>query len=319
MISKSVFDNARELLSQGDTGQALDNLIAALEGSGGQPEALRTLRVVEANYNTARQKEQKGILSFPDAQRAYSQANDAILGVLDDLAAGRKPVASAPVSRRVWFVGGGALLLVGVLLGWWLMRPPADVALKKTDSKEPACPTFEPQKFRVMLLPFQKLGGADSRPAASIQTRIRDLTARNDLPTDVEILLDKKFEESTPDIEEARRLGKQCEADLVVWGQYEGFGGDSVAVDVRYVFTEMPEWAGRTEFQGFRGVAALQSGKSEALRSLDDAIFSLCSAMAIHAGRLELAEKWMGKLTKPVQGDNEMKEISKEIKARMRG
>jgi hypothetical protein len=318
MIPKSVFDAARELLSQSNTGEALDGLIAALEAAGDQPEALRTLRVVEANYNAARQKEQRGLLPFADAQRAYSQANDAILGVLDDLAAGRKPSAPASASRKVWFVGGGALLLAGILLGLWLMRPKAaDVG--KPAPQGPECPTFEPQKFRVMLLPFQKLGGADSKPAASIQTRIRDLTERNNLPTDVEILLDKKFEENTPDLDEARRLGERCAADVVVWGQYEGFGNDSVAVAVRYVFTQKPEWAGRTEFQGFRGVAALQSSDNEALRSLDDAIFSLCSAMAIHAGRLELAEKWIGKLAKPVRQDGQMKEISKEIKTRMGG
>lgn len=69
MISHPIFDSVRQLLSQGDTGQALQILLSFLEKDGSRPDVLRILRVVEANYNATRQQEIKGILEFSDARR----------------------------------------------------------------------------------------------------------------------------------------------------------------------------------------------------------------------------------------------------------
>ena len=64
MNSNPVFNSVQQLLSQGDTGQALQVLIAFLEKDASRPDILRTLRVVEANYTAARQQEIKGIIGF---------------------------------------------------------------------------------------------------------------------------------------------------------------------------------------------------------------------------------------------------------------
>lgn len=86
-----VFDSARELLSQGDTAKALKALIAHLEKSGSQPDYLRSLRLIEANFNTVRQQEIKGILDFSEAKREYARTNDALLTIMEALQSGKIP------------------------------------------------------------------------------------------------------------------------------------------------------------------------------------------------------------------------------------
>lgn len=80
MPAHAIFESVRQQLQQGETGGALDTLIKYLESEGKQTELLRTLRVVQANYNAAKQQELKGILAFQEAQREYSKVNDALLG-----------------------------------------------------------------------------------------------------------------------------------------------------------------------------------------------------------------------------------------------
>src|SRR6218665_2592732 len=101
----------RALLRQGDTGSALETLRLFLEENSRRfPDALRTLQVLQANYAAARQQEQKGILSFQEAQREYSRINDALLTVADDLENGRSRGVSPGQTRRrrTWLILGAA-------------------------------------------------------------------------------------------------------------------------------------------------------------------------------------------------------------------
>lgn len=99
----------REHLRRGETGEALRALIALLEPDKRyRNNLLRIARLNEADYNAVRQKELKGLLSFPEAQREYARLNDALLAVLDDLEEGRVPAdTAAPGKRRYqpWIVG----------------------------------------------------------------------------------------------------------------------------------------------------------------------------------------------------------------------
>jgi len=315
MDINSIIESTRDLLRQGETGKALQTLLGFLEKDPRYADAARTLQVVEANYNAARQQEIKGILSFQDAQRQYSQVNDALLSSLDALAAGRAPrVMSAQKNSYVpWVIGGVAVLLLGLLLGLWLTRRGSDKPAQAQVDAEVTCPKFDPKDFKIMLLPFQNLGNEVARPELAIQTRIRDLTGRNSLNADIEVLADKRFEDNTPDIDAAAALGKQCEADLVIWGQYDR-SKDSINVDVRYVFTKGAIRSGIVGSRVLNSVAAIKSGRM--LRDLDDAILSLCGLVALHNGKPDLAVKWMEKIKKPNEGDKKVMEKLDELMER---
>ena len=322
MNSNPVFNSVQQLLSQGDTGQALQVLIAFLEKDASRPDILRTLRVVEANYNAARQQEIKGILEFSEAQREYAKSNDALLSVLEDLASGRKPSQGLSGtgdggSRNPllpWLIGGGILVVLGIVAGLWFSRakrPKTNPgqAIEQAKVNGPQCPNFRSAGFKVLVLEFQKLSGDDSNPALGIQTRIRDLTTRNNVDTDVEILSANQFGNNTPDLREASGLGKNCQADMIIWGQYEQ-ANQSLEVDIRYAFTN-PDWPPGAAIQKFKNVSELKADRMK-ITNLDEAVFRLCTAMALRENRLDLAEKWLNKIQNPTAREQKWKEMIKK-------
>jgi hypothetical protein len=311
-----IFESVRQHLQQGETGAALQTMITYLETEGKQTELLRTLRVVQASYNNAKQQELKGILAFQEAQREYSKVNDTLFTALDDLSAGRPTHTSVPGMgghrQMPWrWIGGGALLVAAVA-AFFIFRNPGHPTPAASSAGKP-CPEFRPADYRIMLIPFVNLSGDTLiRPSISIQMRIRQLTKNNNMSTDVEILPGHTTE--LPDFVRAEQKGKECNADLVVWGQFEKVD-DSLQVDVHYVFTKGDMISGHTDFQPFKSLSALQkSGKSSGLRSLDDAVLSLCSIMAVHAGRPEVAEKWLGKIKDTSEKDDSLIQAISQVK-----
>ncbi len=313
MPTHPIFETVRQHLQQGETGAALQTMITYLEAEGKQEELLRTLRVVQANYNAAKQQELKGILAFQEAQREYSKVNDALLSTIDDLSAGRptRTTVHPALNRNRWIIGGAALLVVAVVAAIMIFRKPkiADPVAGQGEESGVKCPQFRPADYRIMLIPFISLNDQVARPAVSIQMRIRDLTRKNNISADVEIADGHTMATSLPDFARAKKKGDQCNANVVIWGQYEKVG-DSIMVDVHYVFTEGSKVvSGHTDFHPFRSLSALQqSGKSSGLRSLDDAILSICSIMAVHAGKPEVAEKWLARIEDTSEKDDSLQQ-----------
>ena len=305
MPAHAIFESVRQQLQQGETGGALDTLIKYLESEGKQTELLRTLRVVQANYNAAKQQELKGILAFQEAQREYSKVNDALLRTLDDLHAGRPTnTAFADVGRRVpWIWVGLGLALLAVVGAFFIFGKPNT---PKKETTAATCPEFRKVDYRIMIIPFLSLSGDTViHPSVSIQARIRQLTTNNKMSTDVELAPGPRIT-SLPDWARAEQKGKYCGADLVIWGQFEKVD-DSLQIDVHYVFTKGDQLPGHTDFQPFKSLTALQkSGKSSGLRTLDDAVLSLCSVLAVHANRPEVAEKWLGKIQDTSEKDDSL-------------
>ncbi|MDX1910607.1 MAG: hypothetical protein SFV22_03930 [Saprospiraceae bacterium] len=317
-----VYSNIRQIISQGDTAQALQTLITHLEADGSQAEHLHTLRVVEANFNAVRQQELKGLLGFQDAQREYARANDALLAVLDHLQSGRKPVVGLQGTGdgRVtppwvtWLIGGVVVLAIGFLFGVWLRRQNKAQAVQEpvpgimaTPEKKEAgtCPVFQANRFKVMIVKFQNLGSEQRKPELSVQTRIRELTANNQLPTDVEIYSHPDLESSTPDLSDATTLGKRCMANMVIWGQFEPLPENAISVDIRYAFTD-DAWPPGAAIQTFKNVSEIKTDRMK-INQLDDAIFRICTAVALHENRMDLAAKWLNKLKEPTPREQKWK------------
>jgi hypothetical protein len=291
----TIFDTVRQLLSQGETAQALRALINHLEKARNNPAALRILRVLEANYNSIRKNEIKGILSFAEVQQANNKTYDALLSITEDLEAGRTigyqlDSSSSPKSRIPWLIGGGILLLLGSIIGILLLQNQQ----QPQEALSATCPDFDKKDITVMIIPFNNLGGEAAKPEFGIQSLIRDLTGRNAVSSDVEILPGNRFADNPPDMEEAMQLGVNCAASMVIWGQYEK-QTDGITLDVRYVFTKGPKMPGGAIAETIKNISEIKSGTAK-FNSLEDAVFSLCTAMALHEGQVDLAQKWLGKV-----------------------
>jgi hypothetical protein len=282
MEGNSNIESIRALLSQGDSGKALQLLIGLLEkDTRFKDNLLRTLRVAEANFNTTRQQVQKGILPFEEALREYSKVNDTLLAVLDDFETGRVPSLAAPPveNRRRWlWIGAGAVLLLAAL-AFWLLK-----------GRNAGCPKFEnKQALHVMILPFDNLGGPERKPAARIQNDIQELTKKGGFPAEVKIRLREAKEDLNS--QDAERLGRQCGADLVIYGQYAAYEKDSIRVKMGFKFLTGVGVEADLPFKTFRDITEVQP-----TRDLQDAIFSLCATIAIQNKNWEFAKRWMGRI-----------------------
>jgi hypothetical protein len=282
MEVNSNIESIRALLGQGDTGKALQLLIGLLEkDTRFKDNLLRTLRVAEANFNATRQQELKGILSFQEAQREYSKVNDTLLAVLDDFEAGRVPSVTVPPgeNRRRWlWIGGGAVLLLAAL-AFWLLR--------KGDA---GCPKFENKDaLHVMILPFDNLGKIEAKPAFRIQNEIQELTKKGGFPAEVKIRTQGAQSDVTS--QDAERLGRQCDADLVIYGQYLAFEKDSIRVKMGFKFLREGGREVNLPFKTFRDITDVQPA-----RDLQDAVFSLCAMIALRNKNWEFAKRWTGRI-----------------------
>ncbi|MCC6463327.1 MAG: hypothetical protein IT260_22850, partial [Saprospiraceae bacterium] len=265
----------RDLLRQGDTGRALVSLILLLEkDSRFKDNLLRTLRVAEVNYNAVRQQELKGILSFQEAQREYSRVTDTVLAVLDDVEAGRVPTGASAPKRRLWYALGGAVAVVAlVLLGWKFLR---------SDTAE--CPAFNKKEaLHILVLPFDNLGSIEARPHTVIQGMIAELTGKANIP--VEVQVSTRSLENASVAQNAQDYARECQADLVVFGQYKAFEKDSIRVKMGFRFLK----GGGPRFDGpFKAFDDITEVRAE--RDLEDAITKFCGLLAVRNRKWQFAQ-----------------------------
>ncbi|MBL7807221.1 MAG: hypothetical protein JNN28_05390 [Saprospiraceae bacterium] len=289
MTHHPVLNTIRHLISEGETSKAIQNFIQHLESENSFPEVLRALLVIQANFNAVVRKESNGILSFSEARSEFAKVNNAVLEMLDQVLIGASP---AKVQSKKWWYGGGLLLLLGIAIGWWIIQKSSSSTSSEALNDFP-CPTFNAQGKRVMVLAFQKLGGEDSRPELSLQTRIRDLTEKNNLETDVKVVPSTSSSDIRPgNAREGAELGRKCQADLIIWGEYEKFK-DSISVDIRYTFTDL-NWPAGIAANTFKNVSEIKSDQMK-ISNIDEAVLRLCTALALHENRMDLAEKWLKK------------------------
>ncbi len=271
-------NTVRELLAQGQTGKALEALLALIRQDARYKNNLtQTLEVLQAGYERTRQQEQKGILSFQEAQREYSKAADAALSILNDVEAGRVP-AAVRRSRMFMLLGAGVLVLAGVLV--WLN-------LRKT---EPECPTFSPEAhLRILVIPFDTLGSKKTDVEVLIQQGIQDLTKKAKINADVKLI--GRGDKDLSSLQVAESRATTCKADLVVFGKYKAYSGDSVRVNLGYKFLNGERQSADFPFETFRDITAVTVP-----RDFQDALFSMCAVLAMRDKNWEFAKRWMDKI-----------------------
>ncbi len=283
MESNRHIAHIRQLLTEGKTRSALDQLATSAQFQ----QHSRTITLLQAELTGLQEKELKGIIDPKDARLAYNQLNDRILELLE-LPAG---ASSSLPKRRIWLVVLGALLLISALLIWKFNRTAIST-----------CPAFDTNKSnRVLLLPFQNVGSAPSKPVIILRDRIDQLANKNNLSVSAKI---GSLPHELADRQEVTRLAKSCEADLIVWGQYSS-RQDSIFLNLQYHFPKAVEWSD-SESLRLRDVTVLQNGSM--LKGLDDAIFSLCGLLAMRANDKALTKKWIDKVGKKEEADELMLE-----------
>lgn len=294
-----IIETIQALLQQGKTGQALTLLIGFLEKDRRYSGLVRTLRVVEANYNNTRERDLKGLLSPQDTQRVYNQTNDTVLGALEALASGKTTFAATgmPVRNKL------PLVLASVLGGVVLA---ASIWFFIGKRQGPECPNFKTDVPKVLILPFVNITGDEKSAKADvlIRDRIEAIAGRNNFPLAVGILKNYDAAKEKPGKTEAEALLRHCAANMVIWGTYLEEAGGPPKVDTRFVIEN--KTGGSTGFQAFSGLGDLSSDKNQGFRSIDDAVFSLCSWMAFAMNQDSTAMKWQNKVLQKNKDDQEL-------------
>jgi hypothetical protein len=267
MSNNPIFAQAREWITEGHTHKALE-LLAPLED--------RVIQIATANFNAIRQNDNKNTLSFDEAQRAYSKINDALLQRLADLE--QDHTIPHRTKHRYWIFA--ILILLATALGWWAF----------SNRNNEKCPNFEENAgFKIVVIPFFNLKGKGTqRPDVGIMNRINDLTKRKNLL--VQTGMYGLTEQKILDAHQFDEMGNLCNADLIIHGDFNTIGEDSLQVILRYKFL-------KTNQTGNPTIDALPSiGAMDKMRSIDDVVFSICAQIAARQGKPDIAKAWLDKL-----------------------
>lgn len=268
MDKSQIVEQLRELISDAETAQALDKVEAFLKSDGKYKLLYREAVEISAFFQKTKRDEEKGLISFENANLNYNRVNDRLLNLLDYIETGNlQPDDSpeAPKGRRPkkWLLILLPLLLVAGYFGAkkWMLKSHKKVEAGWT------CPSFGPASlFNVMVLPYLLTSGGQDKPQALIVERLEDLSEKYNLRTSTRILENYKPNRLLS-YKDATDFGKKCNANMVIWGRSEQNGpariiktrfkflGDHDAI----AFTRL-KWQGERQVDTVRTLSSLASG-----------------------------------------------------------
>jgi len=231
------------------------------------------LDVLEAEYHQVQRDHQKGVLSYEERQVRVNRLNDRLLSLIRSSG----PAAAQKKRPRIIWITGVLIALSAVAV-WWIMA-----------ERTPDCPSYPPNiSNRVLVVPFENVGGNEAQPQVVIRNRINELSTNNGLSVRAQL----GNPASIAALDEAPMAAENCNANVVVWGTYAA--SDSIRLVLNYYFMDQPAISNTGQLLSLRDAIGLQSGKM--LKDLDDAILSLCGLIALREGDDKLAEKWFEKV-----------------------
>lgn len=306
MDVNNTIELAQTLLQQGKTAQTFTLLIDALNADPRYAGMVNSLRVLEANFAATREEARAGVLTEQEARRGTSQANKALVAVLAALAAGKTNLGGTTTAetKRKWSLlfaasaAGGALLAAA----FWFFSTKEKIS----------CPNFADGKPKILILPFVNLGDTNSAAAADVivRNRIEEISNRNNFPLSVKILDKYDANKRKPGLEEAQDLLNRCDANMVIWGDYLRENGQPLKVDTR--FTLDNRGFGATDFKAVSALSELGNAQNDALRSVEEAVFSLCSWMAHAMKRDSIARNWQSKVANKTADDRRLEQVMQQ-------
>lgn len=289
MDTATILLQTKNLLAEGETAAAINLLKTLLDGDRRHAQLARMLRVIEANFQSARQAEQLGKLTFSEAKSENAKTTDALLGLLESVETGKTTVQTPAkkMQRGLWIgLSVAGLTFLGILYFYPKFRVD--------------CPDFaDDSKLKVLVLPFSNLNESKVKIEVALNQQIEDLAQKRNLPADAEIHVNYNGAIENIDKNKAERAADQCAADLVIWGSQLKTAGDSVRVRVQFKFSGEQK-TGDSGYQSLREFDLLEGAFD---RSLKDVALAVCARLAILKGDTELAKTWLQKMSQTSQAE----------------
>ncbi len=220
----------RKLIGEAKPGEALTKLTNTLADEPAYKAFYRNALQLKSRFEKVKSDEQKGLVSFDNAQLAYNQVTNGILELADQLEKGTPP--PAPKGKRTWWVAAAG---IGVLL----LAIAAFIFWPSNETASDECPSYSQQSvFNILLLPFSQLGGEAAYPHRAIRDRLVDFSNKYKLKTDIGTFeLDPNDDNRYPaNYPQAEKLGSGCQAQLIIWGSYETQNNGPNLIRTRYKF-----------------------------------------------------------------------------------
>lgn len=290
-MKTALLEQARKQLAGGDTEDCLNTLKQVCT----QPDMPKAYQdqhtLISGAYADYRRRTINGTLAGTEASVELARIHERILQLMQDISLGNPP-AQEPQKKgtQSWFIWLG-LALVGIAAIWFLRQ------------KSDTCPTYQAEThWKIGLVPFTNLGDRAAKPEQIIARSINELTQKNGLSAQALVWPATRVERGA----QAQSLLANCSADLLISGEYVVLSTDSIEISLTYQFNDNRPPV-QTEFAGFSNVTALRDGILEQ-RSVDDAIFSLCTLLAMRENKPELAAKWIKKIQQPKHWEQDMRD-----------
>ncbi|MEQ8703166.1 MAG: hypothetical protein RIC19_04570 [Phaeodactylibacter sp.] len=183
------YEQAKELLINGKTLEAIDQLREPLQGTPLYDEWM----MVRARYETLREREMKGLLSTQESQLEHNRINDAVLRLLDKaeqkdeipVVRQPEPVPPPPKEARPKWLGWGiaAVVIAGIVLALmyqWSAKPSPQVR----ETKERVVPKVPSETQKADL----KTDITRANPQLMSQYDISKISGNRDIPFEIHTL-----------------------------------------------------------------------------------------------------------------------------------
>ena len=270
MDNPSIYQQVNDFIQAGNT----EAVFSFLEGQELTASLSKALTIIEAEFRELEESELKGTLDIQDIQVRKNQIHDKLLTLAEK--AERKQRTSKTDGRLLW-IGILVVLLSGAGIIAW--------SFFKGDTYD--CPDYPQRvKNKILIFPFENVGNVDAKPQIVLRDRINQLATEFDLSSSA--LVGNQVENLS--IDKVPTVAERCDANVLIWGTYS-LSNDSLRMVLQYVFTEFPEWNNLGEVVALKDVTGLQNGRM--VKSLDDAVLSLCGVIAARKGDATLTKRWL--------------------------
>lgn len=252
MTKEQLILSVRELISAGNTADALQSLVRFLESDKKYSRLANIALLAQAQFQETQQKIRQGIISNTDADLVLNRVRHTIFTLLDDvekenLRPDRYEVEKDTTSKRQLTVLISILgvLVLGIVAILYFFVFKSDAT--NTDTGEvgeevvEACPNFDSNSaFKVLLLPFFNYREGNLNISKSIQLRLRKLA--EDYNLDVMPLVFENVElarhiDLPPKKEIAAQIAKECGSQLIIWGTEEESRDGNIFIQADYIYT----------------------------------------------------------------------------------
>lgn len=240
-----------------------------------------TATILRGRFQQIKQSQIKNLLSHEEVFRAHAGINDALLQLALQINTEKNITAFTAKRINKWRIAAAIGILA--LLGWWA------AGLLKTRPAD--CPDYSDQAgLRVLVFPFNKIQGEqEAQPALAVIDQINAKLGKAEIPNTVHFYQGAK---GVIDPATALSAGENCGAHLVISGDYATLAhSDSFLIKLRYQFVQGERRSVSPEF-----TALANAGDAGALRTLDDAVFSMCALIAASEGKKDIALQWLSKI-----------------------